>query len=166
MMRCEEADTVIADYSVGNLSEKTRFAVEEHLGVCEECARELALLHMVMAAVEEHVGEIEPPHGLWHGVCSRIETEQSRSWLEKVSQSFRKPRVALGYAVATAALAGALIFGLTVKSPQQIAERSPDPAAMEYVQSHASSSINDAFADRVSLGFAASMSASEERSHL
>ena len=164
-MKCENVDRLITDYSVGNLFGRVELEIREHLDDCPECARELDRLHLIMAALEEEMAEIDPPRGLWHGVHHRITSDTNPSWQDRIGSIFQRPRRLIAVGIGSAALASALIFGLSIKSPEPAAAVL-EPAAVEYIQNHASSASGDAFADRVSLGFVASMSTDAEHEHL
>lgn len=164
-MKCEDVDRLITDYSVGNLFGKAETEVREHLDECPECALELERIHLIMAAVEEEMTEIDPPNGLWHGVHHRIIAGKKPSWQDRIGLILQRPRRLITVGIGAAALASALIFGLSIRTPEPVAAL-PEPAAVEYIQNHASAASSDAFADRVSLGFVASMSTDGEHKHL
>ncbi len=158
-MNCEEVDKLIADYSVGNLSDSVSQSVTLHLDNCVNCASELARLESVMSMVVENIGELEPPSDLWQSVSSRIAQKPWFGLMDRLQNAFFPPRRAIAFAVGFAAIAGAVVLGPSPKVPVHNA----DMAMMPYVADHAAASSDDAYADRVSLGFIASMSS--DRGH-
>lgn len=164
LMRCDEVDILISDYSVGGLSKTVEVGVREHVAACPKCARELDRLMLVMSAVEEDFAPVEPPPGLWHGVYNRIAERPIRARRDYFGYLFLRSRRLLSLGVGAVALAGALIFGISIHKPDTA--QLPEPAAVEYVQSHIASSANDPFADRVSLGFVESLPSAGGRGQL
>lgn len=161
-MNCEEVDRLISDYSVRNLSQRVEEKVREHLAGCASCARELERLDLIMAAVEQEMIEIEPPQGLWNGIHNRLFVEpRRRSWFGGLTLRPSK-MFAVG---ATAALATILAVGLVPKSNVKVVP-TPNAAVMGYVRDHATAASSGAFADRVSLGFVASISTDGGRKEL
>ncbi len=155
-MICEEVDRLIADYSAGALPRRTTRSVRTHLNGCPVCAKALDQLSLAMAAVEA-LPPLDPPSGLWNGVYNRITSPERVSRPDVLGRLLVRPRRVLAVGVAIASLAGAVIFGVSLQRPRTVAQ-APEPAAMEYVQGHMYAASQDAFADRVSLGFVGSMS--------
>ena len=78
-MKCEEAQNLLADYSVNGLDDETHRRLEVHLSVCSHCTYELELLWRVVSFVESATPK-SPPPGLWEGIEARIrqDNEQAR----------------------------------------------------------------------------------------
>ena len=70
-MKCEDAQNLLADYSVNGLDDETSRQVESHLSACSHCAYELELLYRVVSFVES-APQKSPPPGLWDGIEARI----------------------------------------------------------------------------------------------
>ncbi|MBI2842260.1 MAG: zf-HC2 domain-containing protein [Armatimonadetes bacterium] len=164
-MRCEQIDELISDYSVGNLPRRVEERVREHVSTCRACAVEMERLELVMSAVEEEMTPVEPPVGLWNGVYNRISSPKRESVRDRVGRVLLRPRKVLSFGIGLATLAIVAFLGVS-EHRQQVVATVSDPAAIEYVQSHLSVAAGDVFADRVSLGFAVSLSAEETRDQL
>jgi anti-sigma factor RsiW len=161
-LRCDEVKKLIADYSVDRLSEKVRRRIEDHLVACPDCAAELARQEKAMNLVEQ-MQMVEPPAGLWNGVYNRItspqRSTQRQNWL------FRCPRWALSLGLCMLVLASVVFLGID-RAGYQKETAVPDPAAAEYIRSHAAASRYDVFADHVGLSFVAAMQSSDEQEEL
>lgn len=163
-MKCEEANRLISDYSVGNLPDRIERRVREHIDQCSSCAREMERLKLILAAVEKDMKPIEPPAGLWNGVYNRITSAEQPSRRSVLRELFTRPRRVLSLGVGIAVMAGAILLSISVHGPRpENTARAPEPAVMEYVQNHVSAAAHDAFADRVGLSFVAAMPAAEEQ---
>lgn len=159
-MRCEEINGLISDYSVGNLARGMERLVREHIKECGSCRKELEQLDLIMAAVEENMGELEPPVGLWNGVRNRVSVDERQSVIDRARNVLLRPRRTLSLGIGAAALAAALFFGVNTIGPSPTAY-TPNATAIEYIQGHAFAAGDDVFADRISLGFVVSMPAEE-----
>ncbi|MCZ6676980.1 MAG: zf-HC2 domain-containing protein [Candidatus Poribacteria bacterium] len=70
-MKCEDAQNLLADYSVNGLDGEIRRKLEAHFAVCSHCAYELELLWRVVSFVES-APQKSPPPGLWEGIEASI----------------------------------------------------------------------------------------------
>ena len=80
-MRCDEVRTLLSGYIDGELDEKDRDIVEQHLAVCEACRAE----HAKLKRLEEVTSEmkfIEPAKEVWDDYWSRVynRLERSAGW--------------------------------------------------------------------------------------
>lgn len=147
MDRCKKNQNRLAAYRTGTLGERRCRAVEAHLLECAECARELDSLDRVLALVEDQVGQVEPPPGLWNGVYNRITAPAAgTSASSAIRRWLARPAHAVGVAMAILAIAfGTMLGGL---------RRQPAPARVaqlnEYVQGHVLYAGQAHSADRVS----------------
>ena len=70
-MKCEDAQNLLADYSVNGLDDETQHFLVAHLSECPTCCYELELLYRVGSFVES-APQKSPPPGLWDGIEARI----------------------------------------------------------------------------------------------
>lgn len=122
-MKCIRFRKYLMPYAEGALSEKTRKAVEEHLAVCESCAREMDELRQTVDALKRAAyPAMEPASDLRSRVMGRIAREPARrSWW-----TGRLP----AYSAAAAAL---LIFAIVIFTvePMFIQSRESSRSAMK-----------------------------------
>jgi len=71
-MNCNEVQQVLHDYVDDQLTEVSRQSIDEHLGRCLTCRRELESLRSLLAAAQGLPSEIQPSTDLWPGVESRL----------------------------------------------------------------------------------------------
>jgi anti-sigma factor RsiW len=158
MKQCEDIQTHIADYSVGNLNAEQMDDVTAHLAACPDCANELKVLQAAMSLVEE-LPQAEPPAGMWSAVYEQIAPETAPSLLERIQMLFAPPTRALAGGFAVLMLLVVMIFGRPgVNAPTAVA----DAATQEYVQEHVMYTAQDAFADRVALTSVSAAAMTEE----
>lgn len=71
-MTCEEIQARLSDFVDGEIQEADRLAVEEHVGTCLTCRRELLQIRELLARVEELEPEIAPERDLWPAIRTGI----------------------------------------------------------------------------------------------
>lgn len=76
-MNCIEAQQFLHDYVDDQLTDISRQSVDEHLGHCLSCRRELDSLQSLLAAAQGLPSEIRPPRDLWPGVESRLSSART-----------------------------------------------------------------------------------------
>ena len=76
-MKCEDAQNLLADYSVNGLDNKTCRQLEAHLSRCSTCTYEFELLWRVVSFVEG-ASQKHPPPGLWEGIESHIRRDSEK----------------------------------------------------------------------------------------
>ncbi|MBI2070947.1 MAG: zf-HC2 domain-containing protein [Elusimicrobia bacterium] len=101
---------LLYDYYDGEIDPSQKIAVEAHLTVCRECARELDSWRRT-AGVLFAKRNIEAPGDFAEGVMRRIEKKQEDGWWARLC---RRPRLALAGA---AALAFAFYFAQPEPKP-------------------------------------------------
>jgi anti-sigma-K factor RskA len=157
-MDCTKAKSLISDYSVGLLSDRTKSDFEGHLDSCPDCKSALEKLERVMSVVDS-LPAMEPPAGLWNGVYNRIAVDapSRRTYSERLRDVFglRSVRWSAGLAAA------GLIIALSVSRVQ-----TPKPivayAAGEYAQGHAIFASRDFLADQIALTSSAAIADREQ----
>jgi tetratricopeptide (TPR) repeat protein len=100
-VNCPECDEKYLDYLYGELSSEEKRAVEEHLGTCEYCAKQLSPLQLIRTSfkrLEQEPSALVHQRILAHARDSAL--EEKRSWL---AQFLFKPATAMA-AVVTVAL--------------------------------------------------------------
>jgi anti-sigma factor RsiW len=119
-MTCQEARDLMVECLTGSTAPDTRRGLQAHLQECEVCAAEAhgfeEMVALLRAVPEPRVSETQ-----WQEFSSalqlRLDREAQAPW-NRVKGWLRKPRVAWGTAVATAAfvvaLAGTLLFRTTL----------------------------------------------------
>lgn len=81
-MRCDEVKTLLSGYLDGELEEKSRDVVEQHLAVCEVCRAEYEKLKTLVEVTNEMRFK-EPAKEVWDKYWSRIynRLERSAGWM-------------------------------------------------------------------------------------
>jgi tetratricopeptide (TPR) repeat protein len=122
-VNCPECDEKYLDYLYGELSPVEKRAVEEHLGTCEYCAKQLSHLQLIRASfkrLEHEPSTLVHQRILAHARDSAL--EEKRSWLP---QFLFKPATALAAMVMVAM--GIYVYNqyppARVTDTQQIASR-------------------------------------------
>ena len=98
-----DRDDLVA-YSLEALDPKEAAAVEAHAPTCARCTRELEALAPAVAVLGESVEQLEPPPELRDPAPSR---PRRRGWRGLLT----RPAVAVGVAIAAAAIGGYVIAG-------------------------------------------------------
>lgn len=121
---CDSVWDSLSEYADGLASPSVSTTVENHVAICESCARDLAFMHQT-ATVLSTVPEVAPPVGLREAIFAA--TVEKRAWYERLGWSgsragfgFRQ----LAYAGACAA-AGVIVAFVVVAN-----ERSKAPDTM------------------------------------
>jgi tetratricopeptide (TPR) repeat protein len=122
-VNCPECDEKYLDYLYGELPAAEKRAVEEHLGACECCAKQLAPLQLIRTTFKRL--EYEPRALVHQRILAHARDsalKEKRSWL---SQFFFKPATALAAVLMVAA--GIYVYSqyppATVMDTQQTASR-------------------------------------------
>lgn len=122
-MNCPECDEKYLDYLYGELPAAEKRAVEDHLGACEYCAKQLSHLQLIRTAfrrMEHEPRALVHQRILAHARDSFL--EENKSWL---AQFLFKPATALAAVVMVAA--GIYVYNqyppATLTDRQQIASR-------------------------------------------
>lgn len=162
MIRCEDIQNLISDYSVGSLDGEQMALFEVHIRECRSCQGELEHLQATMALVES-VTELDPPAGMWDGVYAQIsgpKPEAKPSFLGWVRSFLAHPQRAIAFGFAVFVMLVIVTFGKIASPPTPAMA---DDSMQEYVQGHAMAASQDAFADRIGLASvsAASMTGTE-----
>lgn len=158
-MECTKVKNLLAEYSVGLVEGRQREELEGHLASCPDCTAEYAKLHGVMRLVDD-LDAMEPPVGLWNGVYNRItQPEETVSAWQRARAVFRRSTAGWSAGVATAVLAGMMIFS-RVHNPAVTPNNGYSGG--EYVQGHVIFASQDAFADQAALNTVAALSDREQ----
>ena len=156
-MDCTRVRDLLPDYSVEMLDGRMRTAVAEHLAVCADCRRELALQESVMTLVEAQ-GFREPPPGLFNAVRNHIEAggvaQDARPWWSFV---YNRPARALAMSMAVGALALGILLPVnnpripsgTIHSAPLIRGNTASSELANSIRQHAMSASDGPLADRV-----------------
>ena len=121
-MRCEECQSLLADYHYGELESASRKVVIAHLGTCGPCATEYCRLHAALAQLADAAAaepspalhlrlraeverQFKPPafNGLFKGLLSR----GVLAWLRRPIPTYQVAAL-LGLVASAAALASSL----------------------------------------------------------
>jgi len=78
-MQCADSRALLDAYLDGELSERERVTVREHLAGCADCSRELAALERASALAQEHLMHYEAPDVLKARIASAIAGERAGS---------------------------------------------------------------------------------------
>jgi anti-sigma factor RsiW len=78
-MQCADSRALLDAYLDGELSERERVTVREHLAGCADCARELAALERASSLAQEHLVHYEAPDVLKARIASAIAGERAGS---------------------------------------------------------------------------------------
>jgi len=76
-MQCADSRALLDAYLDGELSERERVTVREHLAGCADCSRELAALERASALAQEHLMHYEAPDVLKARIASAIAGERA-----------------------------------------------------------------------------------------
>ena len=127
-MTCEEIRQRLSDFVDGELPESERPEVQEHLGTCLPCRRELLQIRGLLERVEELEPEIAPERDLWPAIRMGIGAARWPRESAERSEPGRRPWW-LGLAAAVVFLA-ALTTPITHwwLSRQQAADTAPQAA--------------------------------------
>jgi anti-sigma-K factor RskA len=116
-----DRDDLVA-YSLGALEVREASEVEAHAPTCARCTRELEALATAVAVLGESVEQLEPPPELRERVMAEVHADVARSAAERGPTPPRRqrrgwralvarPAIAVGLAIAVAAVGGYLIAG-------------------------------------------------------
>ena len=72
-MNCDQLRNLLFDYEAGILSGMPLQAVEDHLGTCHRCNRELKSVRSLLLQAELLGAGVAPARDLWPEIRSRIE---------------------------------------------------------------------------------------------
>lgn len=150
-MKCTKVKRLLPEYSVGTLSQETRYTIRQHLDSCSECMQELIELERT-ASVLDSITQEEPPDFLWLKVRREIsqQSKQTKTPLwKRIIEGFWQRRVP---ALATTGLAVLmLVLGLYFALWQSPTEQQELTLYAEMEQ-QTFSYWNTSFADRAALG--------------
>jgi anti-sigma-K factor RskA len=116
-----DRDDLVA-YSLGALDPREAAAVEAHAPSCARCSRELEALAPAVAVLGESVEQLEPPPELRERVMAEVRADVARSAADEKTTArprqrsgwrglFMRPAIAVGLAIAIAAIGGYVIAG-------------------------------------------------------
>ncbi|HEY3226154.1 MAG TPA: zf-HC2 domain-containing protein, partial [Planctomycetota bacterium] len=120
-MGCEEIRDLIASGAGGEATDHERIAIESHVAVCAECARELAEVRNLMghlALLREGDAPPGTPERIWQGIRAAVPTR-------------RRSRL-LAWTLRAAAL---LVIGASVGYSTTSILRHPDPRGLPVEES-------------------------------
>lgn len=118
-MKCRKIqDLIRADYIDGELSERLKKEVEEHLAVCRECSE---YAEVVKATAVEPLRDSEiiaPPERVWNGIKENIYTDERAQsplaeWTDRLREVFTVRRPVLAAAVSVVMIFAVLFFWRT-----------------------------------------------------
>lgn len=139
---CRHIRSILADYSVGNLSIAKRDRVRKHVESCPDCAAELSAIEATAGLLDR--AALEPAPNQWEAIRANLQprrrTSRARWW-------FARHRLQSAIA-ATAAVAAIAVALLTGNQP------STEIEAQTLFADHASMSWREPFADKAALGMA------------
>jgi hypothetical protein len=116
-----DRDDLVA-YSLEALDPREAAAVEAHAPSCARCSRELEALAPAVAVLGESVEQLEPPPELRERVMAEVRADVARSAADQETTVrprrrrgwrglFMRPAIAVGLAIAIAAVGGYVIAG-------------------------------------------------------
>lgn len=123
-MNCDTARNLMDASVHGELSEKRQRELDAHLGSCEQCREEYAMLRELLQDIDREFPEIEPPPELHARLCARLSQEPA-------------PKRPMGRWVPLASAAAILLavfFGASLMLGQNHAiapKTAPYPSAMD-----------------------------------
>ena len=92
-MNCKKIqELILTDYVDGELDEKTRRLVEDHLEVCEQC-RQLEQKARAASTLFKQTQPARPPEKLWDSIKNAIEPRERENPLKGFVERLRAPLV-------------------------------------------------------------------------
>jgi predicted anti-sigma-YlaC factor YlaD len=151
-MKCKKVRRKLGAYLDGELKEKEKLEVKEHLRQCSECRRQGQLLTKVNFSLKERE-PIPPPANFQEIIWERINAEEKVRGLKPALAELRKTTT---IAVATVLLAAGVITGVLVgnfilpQRPQSQGETYVSSIELENLQGFPSGSLSQVYFDLVS----------------
>lgn len=123
--KCFDIGTMQA-FLDGELDYKQSESVAEHLGVCDECAIQLAVAEeessMAFSALDQEFNTLVPTQRLWTKINDSIEREKTSFWTP-IFALFKQPSiVAFAGLIIVAGLFAIVVYRGTVEESQPVAE--------------------------------------------
>jgi anti-sigma factor RsiW len=124
----EDAKRLLDAYADGELELVSSLAVEQHLGICDDCARVLTNLRTVHAALNEAAPYYEAPATLEGRIRAAIRDSNR--------METRRGFAVRNYSWASAAIAAVLLITIVIVSVHSLVPRAVDLTAREVVDDH------------------------------
>jgi len=80
-LTCEEAEPLLAAYSVGALDASTVPRLREHIGGCANCRATGSQFETTVSLLPLGAEPVDPPDHLRGRVLARVQTARRRGWL-------------------------------------------------------------------------------------